>query len=127
MNTLTHTSVFSRNLQHDHINRPDSTLTSVKSKLRLLKAKNIFCAVVFFSNLRRRVDDRLQLTFNWDLDTLPHFSTSSEVKAYQMDLSSSDLKSMSDSCGALEPQRSLHDAADRCAAAAVGFHAEEGG
>lgn len=34
-------------------------------------------------------------TFNWDLDTLPLRSASSEVNAYQMDLSSSDFRSMS--------------------------------
>lgn len=34
------------------------------------------------------------LTFNCDLDTFPHFSTSSDVKAYQMDLRSSDFKSI---------------------------------
>lgn len=36
----------------------------------------------------------LQLTFSWDLDTFPLFSTSRAVKAYQMDLSSSERKSM---------------------------------
>lgn len=36
----------------------------------------------------------LQLTLSWDLDTFPLFSTSRAVKAYQMDLSSSERKSM---------------------------------
>lgn len=36
----------------------------------------------------------LQLTFSCDLDTFPLFSTSRAVKAYQMDLSSSERKSM---------------------------------
>ncbi len=35
-----------------------------------------------------------QLTLSWDLDTFPLFSTSRAVKAYQMDLSSSERKSM---------------------------------
>lgn len=34
------------------------------------------------------------LTFSCDLETFPHFSTSSEVNAYQMDLSSSDFRSI---------------------------------
>lgn len=35
------------------------------------------------------------LTFSWDLDTLPLLSRSRAVKPYQMDLSSSDRRSMS--------------------------------
>ncbi len=35
------------------------------------------------------------LTLSWDLDTLPLFSRSRAVKPYQMDLSSSDRRSMS--------------------------------
>lgn len=34
------------------------------------------------------------LTFSCDLDTFPHFSTSSDVNAYHIDLRSSDLRSI---------------------------------
>lgn len=53
-------------------------------------------------------------TFNCDLDTFPHLSTSSDVKAYQMDLRSSDFKSMSETSGA----RSAAYMTRRCAAVA---------
>lgn len=56
----------------------------------------------------------LQLTFNCDLDTFPHFSTSSDVKAYQMDLRSSAFKSMSETSGV----RSAAYMTRRCAAVA---------
>lgn len=40
------------------------------------------------------VDVDQQLTFSWDFDTFPLFSISRAVKAYQMDLSNSERKSM---------------------------------
>lgn len=39
---------------------------------------------------------RVPLTLSWDLETLPLFSTSSAVKAYQMDLSSSLRRAMAE-------------------------------
>lgn len=35
-----------------------------------------------------------RLTFSCDLDTFPHFSTSSDVNAYHIDLRSSDFRSI---------------------------------
>lgn len=37
---------------------------------------------------------KILLTFNCDLETFPHFSTSNDVKAYQMDFRSSDFRSI---------------------------------
>lgn len=42
---------------------------------------------------------RMPLTLSWDLETLPLFSTSRAVKAYQMDLSSSLRRAMAEAPG----------------------------
>lgn len=68
--------------------------SNLKEKAALLKC---FCPVDVprsqFPDLKNDYTLSL-LTFNCDLDTFPHFSTSSDVKAYQMDLRSSDFKSI---------------------------------